>query len=362
MNMYIPIIWRHLLNRYVKVLALSTATFIAILFVSRAKQIAEFAALGTGLGQLGAFALYLIPYVLPLAIPISCLIGSILLFQRLSQTQELTAMRVCGLGLRQITAPILIAGAVMALVNFYVASELATHCRMLARRMEGQAGAINPLNLLQNGRLLGLHDYYVDMRTTTAGEEARDLTFACPNPNTGRLNVICADRVIAQGGELIAQGASFVSTLDESTLVIDNQRRAITDSSSFASLTRQIGFGFKNSHLKLGLLLAKMAEERGDKVAIARGYSDIFRRLSLGLAALTFTLMGCAFGMEGGRRHARWRTVAVILLSALFIASFSVATGIDQLLLLSASLFLLPHCLIIPFSLWALKRTTKGMT
>ena len=181
-------------------LTLSTVTFIAILFVSRLKQIAEFAALGTGFSQLGAFALYLIPYVLPLAIPISCLIASILLFQRLSHTHELTAMRACGLGLRQITSPIIMAGAVMALINFYTASELATHCRMLARRMEGQAGAVNPLNLIQNGHLLGLRDYYVDMRTTSTGEEAQDLTFACPNPRTGRLSLLCADRVRVHGG------------------------------------------------------------------------------------------------------------------------------------------------------------------
>jgi len=113
-NISIPIIWRHLLNRYIKVLTLSTVTFIAILFVSRAKQIAEFATLGTGFSKLGVFALYLIPYILPLAIPISCLIAAVLLFQSVSHTHELTAMRACGLGLRQITSPIIMAGAVMA--------------------------------------------------------------------------------------------------------------------------------------------------------------------------------------------------------------------------------------------------------
>ncbi|MGE3954245.1 MAG: LptF/LptG family permease [Parachlamydiales bacterium] len=356
--MPLPIIWRYLLNRYVKVLTLSTVTFIAILFVSRAKQIAQFAALGTGFKQLAAFALFLIPYVLPLALPISCLIGSILLFQRLSQSGELRALRASGLALRQITAPILIAGAVMALVNFFVASELATHCRMVARQMEGEAGAVNPLHLLQNGQLIGLSRPYVDMETVVVGEEAKNLTFVCPNPASGRLALLSADRALSQEGSLILEGASLVTSLDGSTLVIDSQELATTPLASFASLTRQIGSVFKNSHLKLGLLLAKIGE---DPATFSRDMADIFRRLSLGLAALTFTLMGCAFGMEGGRRHARWRTGAVILLTALFIASFSVGMGTSGLPL-AATLFLLPHALIVPLSLWALKRTTRGMS
>jgi len=232
---------------------------------------------------------------------------------------------------------------------------------MLARRMEGQAGAVNPLHLIQNGRLLGLRDYYIDMRTLTSGEEAVDLTFACPNPRTGRLNLLLADRVVVNATELATSNSTLVSTLDSETLVVDNQRSAICDAGEFASLSKQIGFGFKNSHLKLGLLLAKIHEERGDPLNVARGLSDIFRRISLGLAAFTFTLMGCAFGIEAGR-HAKWRTFAVILLTALFITGFSIASGIDQLLILSATLFLFPHALIIPLSVWALKRTTRGMT
>ena len=76
----IPILWRYLLTQYIKVLSLATAAFLTILFVTKLKQIAQFATLGNEGGSILFFAANLIPYVLPFTLPISCLISSILLF------------------------------------------------------------------------------------------------------------------------------------------------------------------------------------------------------------------------------------------------------------------------------------------
>lgn len=92
-----PVFWWYLLKNYLKVQILSVFSFIAILLVSRLEEIAQFAALGAKLSYLALFILYQIPYVLPIAIPISCLISAMLLFQRLSHTHELTALRAGGL-------------------------------------------------------------------------------------------------------------------------------------------------------------------------------------------------------------------------------------------------------------------------
>ena len=64
----------------------------------RFKDIARFAALSADGVKTGLFVLYQFPHILPIAIPISALIASFLLFQRLSKTYELTALRASGVG------------------------------------------------------------------------------------------------------------------------------------------------------------------------------------------------------------------------------------------------------------------------
>ena len=104
-----PIIWRYLLRSYFQVLALCVSGFIAVLLVLRFSEIARFASSGLRKLKVLLFTLYQIPYILPIAVPVSCLIASILLFQRLSHTHELTAFRTCGLGLKPIIYPLIYA-------------------------------------------------------------------------------------------------------------------------------------------------------------------------------------------------------------------------------------------------------------
>jgi len=102
-----PILWRYALQSYTRVLLLSICTFIAVLIVSRFKEIARFTALTCDFRKTGMFVFYQIPAILPIAIPISTLIASLLLFQKLSRSYELTALRASGLSLRSILAPLL---------------------------------------------------------------------------------------------------------------------------------------------------------------------------------------------------------------------------------------------------------------
>ena len=114
-----PIIWRFLLNQYLKVMVLCAAAIIVVLLTTRLDEIAHFASLDASFVIVLLFVLYQIPYILPIAIPVSCLVSSILLVQRLSRTHELTAMRACGMALKDFIAPIVIAGSLLTIVNFY---------------------------------------------------------------------------------------------------------------------------------------------------------------------------------------------------------------------------------------------------
>src|SRR3990167_1572836 len=83
-----PILWRYLFKEYLKVFFLSILAFICILLITRLKQIAGFATLASGFISLILFVFYQIPYILPIAISISCLISSVILFQKMSNIKD----------------------------------------------------------------------------------------------------------------------------------------------------------------------------------------------------------------------------------------------------------------------------------
>src|SRR5688500_9040606 len=117
-NSVIPLLWRYSLGHFLKIALACVCAFIAILLTMRLDEIAHFAALGAPFPYIILYTLYQIPYILPIAIPLSCLIASLIFIQRLSNTHELTALRASGFALRDLLAPILLTAAFLSLCNF----------------------------------------------------------------------------------------------------------------------------------------------------------------------------------------------------------------------------------------------------
>ncbi len=353
-----PIFGRYLLTHYLKVLILSLTSFVAILLVSRLEEIAHFASLGAPLSYLALFTLYQIPYFLPIAIPISCLISSMILFQRLSHTHELTALRAGGFSIKQIIGPILIAAAFISLGTFYIASELATTSHLATRKMAYDLTSKNPLLLLQSAKIAQLKGSYVQMDPIHNGRSAKDLLIAMQNQE--RLNLCLAKRVDMENGELKGQEVSVISGADN--LVIENQALLTSEASKFAHLLRKKGWKISNDHLKFSLLRVRekaLREEGGGK--LAKCHTEFVRRAALGLAAFTFTLAGIAFGMEISRGSSKRGIFLVLSLTGLTLLAFFVGSEFDHLFWIASVLLLLPHLLIILASLWTLSRIRRGI-
>jgi len=129
-----PILWRYLLRGYFQIFLLCVTAFICVLLVMRLEEIARFASLGAPWTKVLVFAFYQIPYILPLAVPVSCLIACSLLFQKMSHSHELTALRSSGCSLRKIIVPLLFASGLLALFNIVLSCELAPRIRSFFQR------------------------------------------------------------------------------------------------------------------------------------------------------------------------------------------------------------------------------------
>jgi lipopolysaccharide export system permease protein len=373
-----PIIWHYVLRQYLKVLTFSVSCFLLALVICQLRRLAQFALLGAGWGEIVKFGLYLVPYVLPVAVPIACLIASLFLFQRLSHGHELVALRASGFGLSQVITPVFFLSILLCMLNFYIASELATHCHLLGIRMKSDKSNVNPLFLLRNAELLHLADAFVDMRTIHVGEELRSVILAVHNGATNRIDLLTADRLYREGDRLCGEQVSIVAPLagkeDQfDRLIIENAARIWSPTESLSQVLGQTVWQPKNHYLRLRLLQRKLKEERTqvrevhDPVAarelrssLSRGRAEILRRFSLGLATITFTLLGSSFGIDLTRRRVSRSLLVAVLLATIFLICFLTAGAIGDLLLTSALLYLVPHGFLLALSLHRLHRLSRG--
>lgn len=365
------LIQSYIAKKYLKLVLVVTFASIAVLFVSQLKEIAEFAAMGASIQSIARFISLQIPFFLSIALPVASLVASILVFQYLSHSQELTALRASGLSLRKILSPLLLTSLVLSFANFYNTSELTARSKVNLRQILHQYSSVNPLLLLQSAKIASLKSAFVQMKPIKNGRTAEDLLIAFKTDAQERLNLIIAKEVEVKGESIKLKHVSFVANPTAkgsslNSLAIENQKEMTTDASASARFLRDKGWKVSNDYLPLSLLSAKkkLLKINPSKKSIkeyAKCNTEIARRLCMGLAPLTFGLMGAGFGIEISRNQSRKRMFIAILLAATTLCAFFVGNQFTSLPLVAATLFFLPHGLILYASFLSFNRVKRGI-
>jgi lipopolysaccharide export system permease protein len=362
-----PIVWRYLLRSYFNVFLLCVGAFISVLIVLRFQEIARFATSGAPKLTVVLFALFQIPYILPIAIPVSCLIAGMLLFQRLSTAHELTALRTCGLSIKTVITPLLFAGVLLSLINFTIASEISPLCRGKSKRMVYEIAASNPLFLLQKESLVKIRNAYYDIGVLKANKYAEDVLLAVKNSSNGRLTLMSAKELSLKGEMLKGKQVAFISSVDPKKgggydhLVIENQAEMNTKASNLTQFIQTIDWTASDEYLPLRMILARDTAKKNHFYVSKGAQFEIARRLSISLAAFSFTLIGIAFGMQISRNRSKKGIIWAIALSSLFLVCFISAKSFRNVPLLAMAIYLLPHAIIALSSFRFIKTVREGI-
>lgn len=365
-----PHLWRYLIANYLKVCCLSIIAFIAILLTSRLEEIARFVSFGADLKLVALFTLFQIPYILPIAIPVGCLISSILLMQRLSLHHELTALRSAGFSIKEIITPLLLTSLLLAAVNFYTVSELATTSHLNANLLKNKLFSINPLLLLNNKHLMRVKGFYYDsFGASKMGQSAKDALIVVPNQSKNSLNLILARALEASDRKFNIEDLSMIAPVGSNVLLesADTSSFSIED---FSRLIQKKVYQASNDSLSMGLLSLRLgdlqeqlqtADEKAPlKKSVNQVYSEFARRVSTGLSPITFTLLGLSFGMSISRLKNPFQLVFPIGLAATYLICFFAAKAFESKVALSYTLYLAPHFLIISIGLYKISRLNRG--
>jgi lipopolysaccharide export system permease protein len=324
-----PLIWRLLLKNYFQVFFLCVIGFISVLLVTRVQEIARLVALNSEFGKVFLFTLFQIPYILPIAIPISGLISAILLFQRLSHTHELTAFRASGVSVKTLATPLLMAAFLLSVINFAIVAELTPRCRHLSHNLLQSAATINPLFLIKKSKMLKLQDSYVDMKMTHLGKEAKDIIFAVKNESNDRLSLMTAKKFVVDNNLMTGSIIAIISNVAEDpesfdNLIIENQEVMSTSATALSSLMKKTTHKLGMEHLPMTTLLHTFSDPKAKIKTVKRAKFEFCRRLFFPSITFAFTLLGFSLGMQIGRGRKKKGLYFAILLSAFtFICSIA---------------------------------------
>ncbi len=361
-----PTLWRFLLKSYFQVFLLCMTSFIAALFVMRFKDIAEFATLSSDALSIFLFSLYQLPYILPLAIPISCVIASMLLFQKLSHYQELTALRAAGVSVRHLLIPIMLGAFLLSVINFTIVAELGPRCRFWAKELTFQMTSSNPFyifNKITDGKLTNA---YVEIRTMRGGKKAKDVLLILNNRTHERLGIMTAEELSIEGEYLLGKNVTIISSVDSNIpdgfdhLVIENQDSMSTPSSTLSQLLKSAKWAVRPEYLPFKDLMIRLALSHKSFWSNTHAL-EMARRLSLALTPFAFTLLGAAFGMEIGRRHTRRGLLWTVCLAALYLSAFIGAKSMKHFPKAAWVLYFIPFLVMGVLSLRSLKKVSRGI-
>lgn len=371
-----PVIWKYLIVNFLRVFGLTVGAFLAILLASRLEEIAHFASFGAEFLLILLFTLFQIPYILPIAIPIACLISAILLMQRLSTDQELTAIRAAGFSLKEITTPLLLTAFAISLLNFYCVSEIATLSHYKSNLLKNELKSVNPLLLLHNKHLLRTKGMFFEtLGPSKLGQSASDVILAIPNQNDRNLRMVIAKKLQVTPEIISADQLTLIAPFGKepetgyAPLLMENISIGELKLKDFSSLIDKKIAKLTLDSLSMGYLLIKWKEWKAlyatdptpeNKKAIRSLRSEIARRFSLGFAPLSLTLLGIAFGIGVSRIRSRWALFQPLFLTALFLSCFFAAKAMENRPGLAMPLYLVPQVLIIIASVRKLDRISHG--
>lgn len=353
-----PTLWRYLAGSFSRTFLLCLAAFLAILLTSRLEEIAHFSSLGADLRLITLFTLFQIPYILPIAIPVSCLIASILLMQRLSSDQELTALRSLRFSLNKVITPVLILAAFISLFNFYTVSELATLSHLKANFLKNELRSVNPLLLFHNKPLMQMKGIYYDATGgSKLGTSAKDVILSIPNEKRHSLNLVFAKHLSADDDEFSADQLSILSPQGKGdNMILETFQDAKAPIEGFSQIIQKKVYPINNDTLNMGYLLLRKQKENKQQI-----YSEIARRISSGLSPFTFTLLGLSFGMSITRLKKGYSLVFPIGLAALYLICFFAGKAFETKSYLACTLYFLPHLIIIFASIYKIDKISKGI-
>ncbi|WFB36142.1 LptF/LptG family permease [Kiritimatiellota bacterium B12222] len=312
---------RYILRDYLTLLGMSMMVTTLVLYLGSVMKGLDYIAQGVpGTLLIKVFTLNL-PFIFTLSIPVSCLIASLLLFNRLSLDGEITALRSGGLNTLQIISPVIFCAIILSLGCLLIQTRIAPDSRFNLRKALVNVSEINPIDLLEEGRFVEFPGLaiWIDQKNGTHIKEieihernTQGDVVQIMNAKSGEIEThqeFMNMRVRLHHVQVLhvspddPKGILNAKVVDMDAYDFDLSYEELLRNSN---ITRTIG-DMRISQL-IGVVkdsdktFAQLDPLKKEKMRM-RALVETHKRLGLSLGCLSFTLMGIPLGMNRSRRE-----------------------------------------------------------
>ena len=173
---------------------LSLAIFTFVLLMGNIIKMTDLVIIkGVNIVDILHLLLWLAPYLLSFTLPMAVLIAVLLGFGRLSQDNEVLAMRASGFSLYRIMFPIIIIGLIFSLFSFILNDRFIPQARYATRRIVKEIGFKNPAAVLEPGTFIKAFEKYIIFVYKIKGNTLYNIRIYEPQENRPTRTII-ADR------------------------------------------------------------------------------------------------------------------------------------------------------------------------
>lgn len=305
-----PLIWKRLTLRYLKTTLLCSSGLILMMIVAFLQEIATFIGKEVSLPAVLKMTAYQIPYLLPWIIPIACFVAALQLFKSLSANNQMIFLRSSGASNFMIMFPVLATSALLGILNFYSASELASVCRSRSCAEIAQIAISSPSFLLQTIQKSASGKIFIVSEDCSKGRFHN--TVACFR-NDNSLSNICLiknafidvprNQFTAENVTLFSEIPQTFEGTDDSNMLLEHIDELIIPKIK-SGLIRQNGFSPERiDYMPIKKLIQNMSSQ--SLSSIKPYIIEIMRRIAIGFLCVSLTFAGIVLGNEKPRfkRH-----------------------------------------------------------
>lgn len=318
---------------------------------------------GAPLSMVGKFVIYVIPFSLMFTLPWGFLASVLLGFGRLSGNHELISLRMAGLSLFRIAAPVLLIGALFSGVAYWISGTVAPNATAALKALPYEAISRDPKVFLNPGvvqaKLPGQKIFIEERKDTNlkgfhlyqlTGEKRDAVPTSYVHAGEVDLQVKLEEKLfiltlndahietMKEDGsmELATAGRAEPWTIDWSET---GKRRARVGELTNAQITSRLGDG-------------SLEPDTAKEYAV-----ELNKRRSLSVACLAFALIGIPLGITGQRKETSAGFIMSFIVAGVYFSGMLFVDPLeDSSLTAIKALLWLPNVICLLVGFWLFRR------
>lgn len=195
---------RYILTSFVKTF-FSVFTVLMFIFILQSvwRFIEEFAGKDIDLDIISKFLFFLLPNLIPMVLPLTILLASIMTFGSFAEKYEFAAMKSAGTSLQRAMRSLIVFILILGAVTFYFANTVIPHAEGKVLNMRKNIAQVKPSMAIVEGAFndLGNINIKVNKKSGPNGRNLQDVIIHKKSDNrVGNYTVIKADRGVLESG------------------------------------------------------------------------------------------------------------------------------------------------------------------